>query len=112
MSRVMNTTQPVLLASGVFVTMFTVPAGHKYELVGSAITAGTASAPNVAGLHTFASTAAVLNAFAGTTPAVANTVFFDHHSEVFLAGDKFALVWASGTGSGQAFCWYVDVHPV
>ncbi len=111
MSRSLEQTQPVLLASGAFVTLFTVPTGHKYELVGTTLTMGTiVGTQNAAGLHTFASTAAALDWFEQSSPATVGVVLVDNLSEVFQPGDSYAIIWATGTGNGQGFCWYVDVN--
>lgn len=111
MSRVMKTTQPALIAGSTFVTLFTVPASHKYELVGVTLTTAAGVAANVAIQHTFASTAAIISANKQVTVAEGGTLHLDCFSEVFEAGDSLQIVWAPGAGNGQAMCWYVDVVP-
>lgn len=106
----MKLTQPVLVPSTTFVTLFTVPAGHKYELIGWTLTCGTAASANIAGAHLFASSALAVNTNIQTTAAVGNTELVNGLSEVFEPGDSFQVIWAAGTGNGQAYCWYVDVE--
>lgn len=109
MGRRVKKVGPFVFAGTTLQLMFTVPAGKKYELLGTALTAPVGAATNAAGQHTFSGGPVSLPWNEVLNAANANVVSRDGLYELYEAGDSYHVIFAPGGGMGNAYCWFVEV---